>query len=207
MPMNLFTFEQTRAIYRADFIFYGAMILVLAGLLAAAVPNPRWTTIVTLGLAGLIGWSALEYAVHRFVLHGVQPFQRWHEAHHDRPTALICSPTILTASVIAACLFLPAWAMAGLGSACALTFGLLCGYLAYALTHHAIHHWRAKSPWLRRRKRWHVVHHHESHPCCYGVTSGFWDSVCGTRRVRARTPHAPVGQPERSGAARDRQLG
>jgi len=186
--MNLFTFEQTRSVYWADFIFYGATIAILAGVLAVAVPNPRWVTVMFLAAMGLVVWSALEYAVHRFVLHGMQPFRRWHAAHHARPAALISSPTIVTASIIGTCLFIPAWAFAGLGSACASTIGLVCGYLAYALTHHAIHHWHAQFGWLRRRKRWHVLHHHESQPCCYGVTSGFWDEVCGTRRGRARLP-------------------
>ncbi len=186
--MNLFTFEQTRSVYWADFIFYGATIAILAGVLAVAVPNPRWVTVMLLAAMGLVVWSALEYAVHRFVLHGMQPFRRWHAAHHARPAALISSPTIVTASIIGACLFIPAWAFAGLEFACASTIGLVCGYLAYALTHHAIHHWHAQFRWLRRRKRWHVLHHHESQPCCYGVTSGFWDDVCGTRRGRARLP-------------------
>jgi len=189
--MNLFTFEQTRAVYWADFVFYAAIIVILASVLAAVVPNPQWATVVLLVAMGLIFWSALEYTVHRFVLHGVQPFQRWHAAHHARPAALICSPTILTASIIGACLFMPAWAIAGLESACALTIGLLCGYLAYALTHHAIHHWRGDSRWLRRRQRRHFLHHHQRCACCYGVTSGFWDRVCGTRRNRVVLAQSP----------------
>jgi cyclopropane-fatty-acyl-phospholipid synthase len=30
-------------------------------------------------LAGLLGWSLIEYGVHRFVLHGLAPFRRWYE--------------------------------------------------------------------------------------------------------------------------------
>jgi cyclopropane-fatty-acyl-phospholipid synthase len=193
--MNLFTFEQTKAVYWADFVFYAAMILVLTGVLAATIPTHGWPTMAFLVTVGLTGWSALEYAVHRFVLHGVQPFRRWHAAHHARPAALICSPTMLTAPIIAVCLFLPAWAMGGLGNACALTIGLLCGYLAYALVHHAIHHWPADSKWLRRRKRWHFLHHDKRNACCYGVTSGLWDSLCGSTRARGATPPATADPP------------
>jgi cyclopropane-fatty-acyl-phospholipid synthase len=76
--------------------------------------------------------------------------------------------------------FLPALALGGLWKACALTLGLVVGYLAYGVTHHATHHWRADSAWLRRRKRWHALHHHQKRPCCYGVTTTFWDQLFGT---------------------------
>jgi len=193
--MNLFTFEQTKSVYWADFVFYGIMIGVLAGVLAAAVPNSNWSMTLILATLGLIGWSALEYVVHRFVFHGMQPFQRWHAAHHARPAALICSPTLLSAPIIGVGLFLPAWAIGGLQSACALTIGLLCGYLAYALTHHAIHHWPADSRWLRQRKRWHFLHHDKRNACCYGVTSGLWDGACGSTRARTVVPPSAAGPP------------
>ena len=64
----------------------------------------------------------------------------------------------------------------------ALTLGVLCGYVAYAITHHAIHHWRVDSAWLRRRQRWHFIHHSSPRPCCYGVTSGIWDTACRSAR-------------------------
>jgi len=57
----------------------------------------------------------------------------------------------------------------------------LIGYVAYGITHHTTHHWRANNAWLRERKRWHVLHHHNvgrlGH---YGVTTTFWDRVFGT---------------------------
>jgi cyclopropane-fatty-acyl-phospholipid synthase len=195
--MNLFTFEQTKAVYWADFVFYAAMIAVLVAVLMTGIPDSHWSTMAFLGIVGLIGWSVLEYGVHRFVLHGMQPFRRWHAAHHARPAALICSPTMLTAPIIGACLFLPAWAIGGLGSACAVTIGLLCGYLGYALTHHAIHHWHFDSLWLRRRKHWHFMHHGKRGACCYGVTSGIWDGACGSARAAL-----PPGRDEPTGSKR-----
>ena len=140
-------------------------------------------------LGGLAGWTVIEYLLHRFVLHGLQPFSRWHAEHHSRPTALICSPTSLSASLITVLVFLPALALAGLWPACALTFGVLTGYLAYAVTHHATHHWRSEAAWLLRRKRWHALHHRASRPPGhYGVTSGFWDHVFGSAGGRPRAP-------------------
>lgn len=131
-------------------------------------------------LVGLLGWTAVEYALHRFVVHGLQPFQRWHAQHHQRPRALICAPTMLSATLIATLVFLPALVLGDLWRACALTLGLVTGYLGYAVTHHATHHWCADSVWLKQRKQWHAQHHHAMEPQCFGVTSGFWDHVFGT---------------------------
>lgn len=47
--------------------------------------------------------------------------------------------------------------------------------------HHASHHWRADSGWLKQRKCWHALHHHHTErPVCFGVTTSFWDRVFGT---------------------------
>jgi cyclopropane-fatty-acyl-phospholipid synthase len=180
--MNVFTIEHSKTAYWADFAFFGATIVVLAITVAVGTPHAQWPRVAFLAITGVVGWSVLEYLVHRFLFHGVQPFRRWHAEHHARPTAFICAPTIVTASVLGTFLFFPAWLMGGAWSACALTFGVLCGYVAYATTHHAIHHWRAKSRWLRRRQRWHFIHHSAQRPCCYGVTSGTWDAACGSKR-------------------------
>ena len=179
--MGLFSLEHSKAAYRADFALYGVSVSALAVFLLAACPRGQRLEIGMLALTGVLSWTAIEYVLHRFVLHGLQPFRGWHEQHHRRPTALICAPTILSATLIATLVFLPALALGGLWRACALTLGVSAGYLAYAVTHHATHHWRGDSAWLKRRKRWHARHHHEiEQPGCYGVTSGFWDHVCGS---------------------------
>jgi len=181
--MNLFTIEQTKAAYWGDFVFYGVVILGMAVALWVGTPQSQWPQAACFALTGLIGWSALEYLIHRFIFHGLQPFRRWHAEHHARPRAFICAPTILTASLLGGLLFLPAWVVGDAWSASALTLGVLSGYVAYAATHHAIHHWHAKGAWLRRRQRSHFIHHQTHQPCCFGVTSGFWDAACGSTRA------------------------
>lgn len=179
--MGLFALEHSKSAYRADFIAYTAASATMAAVLLVASPRERDWQFAGIALAGMAGWTLIEYLLHRFVLHGLRPFSDWHAEHHDRPMALICSPTVFSASLIAALVFLPAWILGDVWSACAVTFGLLCGYLAYAVTHHATHHWRAESAWLLDRKRWHALHHHRSgEPAYFGVTSGFWDRVFGT---------------------------
>lgn len=179
--MDLFTLEHSKAAYWADFVLYGTSVVVLSAFLLLAGQREQWLEMAVLTLTGLVSWTAIEYALHRFVLHGLQPFQSWHVAHHERPTARISAPTILSATLIVALVFLPALALGGLWRACSFTLGVLCGYLAYAITHHATHHWRANNAWLKRRKRWHALHHHHTlKPGCYGVTSAFWDYVFGS---------------------------
>lgn len=177
---ELFMLEHSKRAYRLDFALYGAAVVGLTVTVFAF--GPRAGRLETGGfvLIGLLGWTAVEYALHRFVLHGLQPFQRWHAEHHQRPTALICAPTMLSATLIATLVFLPSLVLGDLWRACALTLGLITGYLGYAVTHHATHHWRADLVWLKQRKQWHARHHHAMEPQCYGVTSGFWDHVFGT---------------------------
>jgi cyclopropane-fatty-acyl-phospholipid synthase len=98
--MNVLTIEQSKAAYWADFAFYGATIVVLAVALVVGTPHTQWPRVAFLAITGVGGWSVLEYLVHRFLFHGVQPFRRWHAEHHARPTAFICAPTIVTASVL-----------------------------------------------------------------------------------------------------------
>ena len=94
--------------------------------------------------------------------------------------ALIYTPTLLSASLIVGLVFLPALLLGGVWVACALTLGMLTGYLGYTLAHHATHHWRSDNRWLKNRKRWHALHHHAGAAACYGVTTSLWDHVFGS---------------------------
>lgn len=188
MPLSI---EHSTAAYRADFALYGGAVLGLGGWLALNAPAGMGPEITAGAVAGLLSWSAIEYALHRFVLHGLQPFKRWHQEHHRRPVALICAPTVLSAALIGLLVWLPAMAFMGEWLGNAFTLGVLTGYLGYAITHHALHHWKLHLGWLQRRKQWHARHHHLMQPCCFGVTSGFWDRVLGTAGHKD-TPLVPV---------------
>ncbi|MEO7955014.1 MAG: sterol desaturase family protein [Polaromonas sp.] len=180
--MHLFTLEHGKLAYRADFVLYASASFALMTFLIIAAPREQRLEMMAFSLLGLTGWTLIEYLLHRFVLHGLRPFSSWHARHHQRPAALISTPTILSASLIASLVFLPALILGGLWRACALTFGMLTGYLAYSITHHASHHWRARHAWLKQRKYWHALHHNpHMQPGHYGVTSGFWDYVFGSR--------------------------
>lgn len=192
--MGLFTTEHGRAGYLADFVLYGITSIGLGALLVILGPRGRALEIAALVLLGLVAWTLVEYGLHRFVLHGIRPFRTWHLEHHRRPRALMGTPTVLSAALIFALVFVPALALGDLWRACALTFGLLTGYLIYAVTHHAAHHWRAGSEWARQRKRAHALHHSPVEaPGRYGVTSGLWDVVFRTTGRRETRLKREVG--------------
>jgi cyclopropane-fatty-acyl-phospholipid synthase len=185
--MALIALEHSRAAYAVDFVIYGGTVVVLLGWLVWRTPADLWLAVCALAIAGVLSWTLIEYLLHRFVLHGMQPFKRWHAEHHARPTALICAPTLFTSTLFLVLVFLPALLLVELWVANALTLGMVAGYLAYATTHHATHHWRGSSQWLKQRKQWHALHHaKESQPGRFGVSSGFWDRVWGTDTAASR---------------------
>ncbi|WP_018149987.1 sterol desaturase family protein [Leeia oryzae] len=179
--MYLFKLEHSRTAYLTDFALYALVVLLLALFLMLGSPVQHRVTLLAMVLLGLMGWGLVEYLLHRFVLHGVRPFSDWHDAHHQRPAALIYTPTLLSVGLIVILVFLPWLWLTNVWDATAVTLGLLGGYFEYTLTHHAIHHWRSHSAWLKQRKLWHGRHHYiHSNLSCFGVTSTFWDIVFNT---------------------------
>jgi sterol desaturase/sphingolipid hydroxylase (fatty acid hydroxylase superfamily) len=177
--MNLFTLEHGPLAYRFDFLLYGVAVLGMVAALLRFAPVSQRLTLVAVVALGLLSCSLIEYLVHRFVLHALPPFSRWHQEHHHRPRALICSPTFFSTGLIVGLVFLPAWWLQGVWVAMALTLGMSVGYLSYATVHHATHHWRAGPGWLRTRKRWHALHH-QSASARFGVTTSLWDHLLGS---------------------------
>ena len=184
--MPLLTREHSRTAYRIDVALYGLTVLALAAALVLVAPAHQGPSLAGWVLAGGLGWTLAEYLLHRLVLHGLLPFSRWHAEHHRRPTALISSPIVLSAALFAGGVAWPALWWLGAWPACALTLGLVGGYLVYGLLHHATHHPMpgalGRSRWLRQRRLWHALHHARSQPgqvggSHYGVSCGFWDRV------------------------------
>jgi sterol desaturase/sphingolipid hydroxylase (fatty acid hydroxylase superfamily) len=178
--------EHSRVAYWADFGLYAVTIIVLVIFLFTSDKKIGYLQMGSFLTLGLVAWTFLEYAIHRFVLHGIEPFKTLHYEHHLRPRALILAPTLLTITLIALLIFTPAFLLTSALPASAITVGLLIGYFGYAITHHAIHHWSmnwlGNSGWMRTLKRRHAVHHMQSFPTNYGVTSLFWDRAFGSYR-------------------------
>ena len=104
--MGLIALEHSKAAYWADFAAYGVAVVVSSVALPFFGPQGSWPALVALASLGFAGWTLVEYGMHRFVLHGIEPFRRWHDAHHQRPVALISAPTFLSDTLIATLVFL-----------------------------------------------------------------------------------------------------
>jgi cyclopropane-fatty-acyl-phospholipid synthase len=145
-----------------------------------AHPPAAWPLLLALTLAGAAAWTLVEYLMHRWLLHRLEPFRSWHGMHHQRPLALLGTPTAVSVTLILLLVYAPVRAVLGHADAAALTLGFIAGYFAYAVLHHAVHHWRAQWDWLRGLKRWHARHHHLDGTRCFGVSSAFWDKMLGS---------------------------
>lgn len=80
--MPMLSIEHTTTAYRSDFVLYGCAVAGLSAWLALRAPADMGLQLSALAAAGLLGWSGIEYALHRFVLHGLPPFKGWHREHH-----------------------------------------------------------------------------------------------------------------------------
>ena len=203
--MGLLSLEHGKGAERADFLLYGLAIGALALVLGWRSPPAQAGALAATAALGVAAWTLIEYGVHRLVLHHVPPFKGWHARHHSQPRALIGLPTLLSATLFAVFVYVPAWAWAGGWPATAFTLGVLAGYLAYAAVHHAVHHTHAPGPWLRQRRRWHALHHRPGGgDMAFGVTSGLWDRVFRSTGLtggrQSAIPPAPV--PASPGPAR-----
>ena len=65
-------------------------------------------------VVGLAVWTFVEYVVHRWVYHAIPFFEKFHDAHHDEPKALIGVPSFVSSGVMLAVFFLPLYFTVGI---------------------------------------------------------------------------------------------
>ena len=172
--------QLSRGAFFADFYAYPAAAATLMALAVAADPR-GWIATLAIVAAGLALWSLVEYLLHRYVLHHVKWVKDQHDVHHDDQMALVGTPTWFSLLVFAAFVTLPTLLATSLGTALALTGGMMLGYLWYVTAHYGMHHWQIKSSsYLGGLRRHHALHHHFEDLGNFGVTSRFWDRVFGT---------------------------
>jgi sterol desaturase/sphingolipid hydroxylase (fatty acid hydroxylase superfamily) len=177
----------SKALYYGDFVAIPVVILLLA---AAAVREQGFAG-AGLWLASFVGgllvWTFVEYAVHRWIYHAVPFFEKFHDAHHEDPTALLGVPSFISSGIILAVFFAPLWFAVGIVLAGGFASGSLLGYAGYMLVHHASHHWTLKPGGMLYRARvQHMAHHYHHTPGNYGVVTSFWDYVFSTNVDRRR---------------------
>jgi sterol desaturase/sphingolipid hydroxylase (fatty acid hydroxylase superfamily) len=181
--------------YFGDFVACPATILFISAEVAPRHGTAAVAAWLALMAVGVFEWTLVEYLVHRWVYHRYWPFKHYHDMHHAEPEAQIGAPSFISIALILGFLGAPLLPF-GLFVAGAVSCGLLLGYTAYVLVHHAVHHWRPKVGSLfYGLRRLHARHHYARTPINFGVTTSLWDHVFGTlleeprRAVRRTAPH------------------
>jgi 4-hydroxysphinganine ceramide fatty acyl 2-hydroxylase len=148
-------------------------------------PMPVWH-IIGLYVIGMLSWSLVEYALHRWIFHFINE-SKWskrfhyvvHGVHHEYPRdeeRLFMPP--LPTLIYAAMFFGMFYIFLG-----HYTFyfmaGFTNGYSIYAFMHWAIH---AFTPPKRLAFLWkhHNMHHYRTQEKAFGVSSTFWDHIFRT---------------------------
>lgn len=138
-------------------------------------------------VAGGVLWTATEYSVHRWVMHGQggkNPLSEEHLDHHANPDRT--NPLALDAETLG-------WKGAGFALVAALTApfagarrafriatGYTAGYCGYTWLHDRMHHRPPSGPVTRVLWRNHFRHHFSTPRKNFGVTSPIWDVVGGS---------------------------
>jgi len=178
----------TRAHPASPYLLY---IPAIAGCLwlAADLSLPA---VVALLAAGWLGWTFIEYWLHRgfFHLRPSSPARRVtsfiiHRHHHAAPQdtdRLVATPLYSLGLFL---LLLAPYSLAGAAARWALIAGSMLGYLAYELAHWRAHHVRPGrcGPLSRSLRRHHLRHHFGDDRHNFGISSPLWDLVFRTWRT------------------------
>ena len=159
-----------------------SLLLLQAGLRHSGLQP--FALLATMG-CGLLFFSFLEYAVHRWLFHGAaHVFQQGHRVHHQHPRGYDSLPFFLAPLTILMLACALNWALPAIGFLFVGSFA--AGYAAYGSSHWVMHAVRFNNPLLRRWAADHHIHHFHDDKN-FGVTSPLWDLVLGTRYMSART--------------------
>jgi sterol desaturase/sphingolipid hydroxylase (fatty acid hydroxylase superfamily) len=134
---------------------------------------------------GIFTWTATEYVLHRYMFHYV-PKSKWglrlhfifHGVHHDYPRdtkRLVMVPSV-SIPLAAAFYFLFSLFLDKV-NLYAFFSGFILGYLVYDMVHYAIHHANFKTPFWKKIKQHHMLHHYDDPTKGYGVSSALWDKI------------------------------
>ena len=150
-----------------------------------------------LGL-GYLGWTLLEYWLHRLVFHlpvrgpmSQRVYFFIHGVHHDWPwdtSRLVLPPSV---SLLLAGLFYVLFKLAFGPQFHALFAGLVTGYLIYDTLHWYSHVGAPRSRLLKFLRKQHMIHHFKESGTRFGVSCPWWDVVF---RTTGRRTDAGAGE-------------
>ncbi len=139
-------------------------------------------------------WVPIEYAYHRYILHGVFPkrggalrralhhlFDASHADHHARPWDGNYINGHLD-SLLFAGVAMPLSFLAPYYTAPVFLAALLACYAAEEWVHHSTHFWNFEWEYFQYLRRRHLYHHSKAGAgIAFGLSNGIWDVVAGTR--------------------------
>lgn len=142
---------------------------------------------ITSLLLGVLLWTFMEYAIHRWVFH-YHPTTDWgkrlhflvHGIHHDYPrdsTRLVMP--LLVSVPLAGAFFLLFYFLLGT-YAYTVFSGFIAGYIAYDSIHYATHHFPMNNRLGKFLKHYHLRHHYNDEHTAYGISTPLWDILFRT---------------------------
>ena len=176
MPINNF-------LYYGDFFAIPIAIVILTYFAFASGGSAAAFNVSVSLIVGIATWTLVEYLVHRFIYHHAPVFSALHDAHHEAPNAFIGVPSFISSGFLITVCYFPVRGFDAV-AACGFTSGMLLGYGAYMVVHHATHHFSIEpGDWLYPSRVRHMAHHYHD-DANFGVSTGFWDRVFGTTGAR-----------------------
>lgn len=178
--------------------FYPVTILYTAYFLPVLALSLRARFLATLAAVavGVVLWTWLEYMVHRYVLHGRFPdgpgrlqhlmhrfFDTMHGDHHLRPWDGMYINGFLD-SIPFAIIFFAISYLLPISTAPVAVAAMLECYVIEEWVHYSVHFHRFRSHYFDYIRRHHLYHHSPrgtEPPVAFGLTSGLWDVLRGTR--------------------------
>jgi len=146
---------------------------------------------------GVALWPALEYGLHsglgHHYLRNRTAFSREHLRHHAETHYFAPAWKKVVAAIPVFAFLLGLFTLlAGVRNAAALTAGFALMYLTYEVIHRRAHTRGPTGPYSRWVRRNHFSHHFQNPRRNHGVTTPFFDYLCGTHVAPGR-----IAVPER----------
>ena len=144
--------------------------------------------VVALFFAGTLGFTFMEYVIHRWVYHPPhgssdrykEVMYNAHGFHHDYPKdkKRLAMPPIVAVLISTILLFL---FEAILGDySFAYLAGFVTGYAMYLVVHYTVHMYPPPKNFLKALWVNHALHHYSEDDVLFGVSQPLWDYVFGT---------------------------
>jgi 4-hydroxysphinganine ceramide fatty acyl 2-hydroxylase len=141
---------------------------------------------------GIIYWSFLEYAIHRWLYHTnfknkwvtyfIGSFHTYH--HTDMSDHRVLNSGFLMVAVVTPLVLTPFYFLLPYGVVLSMALGLVTYYYCYEWVHYMIHYKEYKSGYMSYIQKYHMFHHDYAPLKNFGNTTHIWDLLLGTMDER-----------------------